>query len=338
MESTGFTTPTDLGVLRSLQSCTDERGFFTVLAFDHPATFVLGAPSDGPVDDGTHRQAVRVKWEIAQSLASQCSAVLLDPEAGLPAAVGSGALPGRVGLMLCIEAESYQVRADARVVTRTRPGWSPATIRRAGGDGLKLLWRYRHEVPEAEAHRAVVRDLAERCAAESLPFIVEPIWVPLPGEDLADPEVRAARVRGVVDYAVLAEELGADIVKTEFPGWVGSDADGRAAAAACQEITERVSVPWLLLSAGVTYDQFMDQTEIAAKAGASGFIAGRAIWSAAASADPLVRAEGLRTAAERLARLTAVVHAYGRPWRVEADADAVVARYGRDWYQEWSED
>lgn len=333
-----FTAPTDLGVLRSLQSCTDERGFFTVLAFDHPASFVLGAPSDAPVDEAMHRQAVRVKWEIAAKLGAQCSAVLVDPEAGLPAAVGSGALPGRVGLMLCIEAESYQVRADARVVTRTRPGWSAAKIRRAGGDGLKLLWRYRHDVPEAAAHRAVVRELAAQCAAASLPFIVEPIWVPLPGEDLADPAVRAARVRAVVEYAALAEELGADIVKTEFPGWVGSPADEAVAAAACQEITERVRVPWLLLSAGVTYHQFLEQTEIASKAGASGFIAGRAVWSAAASPDAQVREEGLRLAAERLDRLTAVVHAYGRPWRVAAEPDAVLGQYRRDWYSDWSEE
>lgn len=333
----GFpTTSTDLGVLRSLQSCVDDQGFFTVLAFDHPASFVLGVPSDGAVDDDTYRRAVAVKWEIADKLAGSCSAVLVDPEMGLPAAVGSGRLPGSVGLMLCIEAESYQVHADARAVTKVRPGWSPAKIRRAGGDGLKLLWRYRHDVPEAPAHRRLVRDLAEECSAVSLPFIVEPIWVPLPGEDLSDPAVRAARVRGVVEYAVLAEELGADIVKTEFPGWVGSPEDLKVAEDACAEIESRVSVPWLLLSAGVTYDQFLVQTEIAAASGASGFIAGRAVWDAAASADAAVRADGLAVAAERLARLTEAVHSHGKPWRVDAGVEEVVSTYSREWFEDWA--
>jgi len=44
---------------------------------------------------------------------------------------------------------------------------------------------------------------------------------------------------------------------------------------------------WLLLSAGVTYDELMVQNEIAAKAGAAGFIAGRVVWDAAAAEEAL---------------------------------------------------
>lgn len=111
----------------------------------------------------------------------------------------------------------------------------------------------------------------------SLPLIVEPIWVPLEGEDLNDPGVRAKRVRGVVDAAVLAQNLGADLVKTEFPGWVDTDQQRDVGFAACAEIDAGLELPWLLLSAGVSFDQFMVQTEIAAKAGSAGFIASRAV-------------------------------------------------------------
>jgi tagatose 1,6-diphosphate aldolase len=329
-------TTTDLGKLRSLASCADSDGFFTVLAVDHPASFILGRKDPTVVDDPDSRaRAVLAKWQLTRALAPHSSALLTDPDLGLAAALATGALPGRIGLIMCAETEGYQSVADAHTVTELRPGWDARKIRLAGGDGLKLLWRYRDEVPEAGAHRDLVRRVADECAAVSLPLIVEPVWVPLEGEDLNDPVVRAERVRGVVGSAVLAQELGADLVKTEFPGWVDTDHERAVGSAACAEIDAGLDVPWLLLSAGVTYDQFMVQTEIAAKAGSAGFIAGRAVWDAAAAEDVQVRESGIGVAAERLARLSAVVHAHGRPWRLAGDADTALDGYPPGWYSDW---
>ena len=44
---------------------------------------------------------------------------------------------------------------------------------------------------------------------------------------------------------------------------------------------------WLLLSAGVTYDELMVQTETAAKAGSGGFTAGRVVRDAAVAEEAL---------------------------------------------------
>jgi tagatose 1,6-diphosphate aldolase len=329
-------TTTDLGKLRSLASCADSDGFFTVLAVDHPASFILGRKDPAVADDsGSRARAVMAKWQLTRALAPYASALLTDPDLGLAAALATGALPGRIGLIMCAEAEGYQSVADAHTVTELRAGWDARKIRLAGGDGLKLLWRYRDEVPEAAAHRDLVRRVADECAAVSLPLIVEPIWVPLEGEDLHDPEVRARRVRGVVDSALLAQELGADLVKTEFPGWVDTDREREVGSTACAAIDAGLEVPWLLLSAGVTYEQFMVQTEIAAKAGSAGFIAGRAVWDAAAAEDAEVREKGIVVAAVRLARLAAVVHAHGRPWRIAGDAGTALHDYPPGWYSDW---
>ena len=329
-------TTTDLGKLRSLASCADSDGFFTVLAVDHPASFILGRKDPTVADDpDSVARSVLAKWQLTRALAPHASALLTDPDLGLAAALATGALPGRTGLILCAEAEGYQSVADAHTVTELRPGWDARKIRLAGGDGLKLLWRYRDEVPEAATHRDLVRQVADECAAVSLPLIVEPIWVPLEGEDLNDPGIRAKRVRGIVDYALLAQDLGADLVKTEFPGWVDTAKEREVGAAACAEIDAGLDVPWLLLSAGVTYDQFMVQTEIASKAGSAGFIAGRAVWDVGAAEDALVREEGIGVAAVRLARLTAVVHAHGRPWRIAGDADTALHDYPPGWYSNW---
>ncbi|HEY5821599.1 MAG TPA: tagatose 1,6-diphosphate aldolase [Propionibacteriaceae bacterium] len=331
--STSSTTTPDLGVQRGISACTDRKGFFTVLAIDHPVSFIL-PPADGPRDN--HAEAIAVKTQLAHAMTPYASAVLVDPDLGLPACVATGALPGDVGLMLCIEGDEYQREPDAHRTADVREGWSVAKLKRAGADALKLLWRYRHDVPEADAHRAFVRDLAQECAELSLPFIVEPIWIPLPGESLKDPAVRELRIRGIVDYAAVSAELGADIVKTEFPGWVDTDADAEAAALACAELDASLEVPWLLLSAGVTYDAFRVQTEIVSKAGASGFIGGRAIWSSVVTPDPDARARGITTAVERLAQLTAIVHQHGRPWKVSSTAAEAAAAYPPAWYAAWS--
>lgn len=325
-------TGTDLGVARRLAACADRKGFFTVLALDHPAAFLLPAGAGGGDD---HREAVSVKAQLAEAMAPHASAVLLDPDLGLPACVATGLLPGDVGLMLCLEGDEYQREPDPHQVPDLRAGWSVAKLVKAGGDAAKLLWRYRHEVAEAEANRQLVRDLAVQCAELSLPFIVEPIWLALPGEDLDDPDVAAKRFRGIVDYARVAQDLGADIVKTEFPGRVDTQDGREAAARACAELDSALEVPWLLLSAGVTFDAFKVQTEIAARAGASGFIGGRAIWDAVVTSDPQARRLGVATAVERLAELTSIVHEHGRPWRVGQAPSQTAAAYPSGWYADW---
>jgi tagatose 1,6-diphosphate aldolase len=42
-------------------------------------------------------------------------------------------------------------------------------------------------------------------------------------------------------------------------------------------------MPWVILSAGADYPTLKTQVEIACKAGASGYVAGRSIWRDAAS-------------------------------------------------------
>jgi sulfofructosephosphate aldolase len=73
-------------------------------------------------------------------------------------------------------------------------------------------------------------------------------------------------------------------------------------------------MPWVVLSNGVELDNFPGAVEAACKAGASGFLAGRAIWSdLVLEDDPAPRLR--EVALPRLERLAAIVDAHGRPWR-----------------------
>jgi len=46
----------------------------------------------------------------------------------------------------------------------------------------------------------------------------------------------------------------------------------------CESITQTSRVPWVILSAGVDIEEFLINVEIASDSGASGFLAGRAVW------------------------------------------------------------
>ncbi|MBA3852506.1 MAG: hypothetical protein H0X59_09110, partial [Chloroflexi bacterium] len=71
--------------------------------------------------------------------------------------------------------------------------------------------------------------------------------------------------------------------------------------------------PWVVLSAGVPLERFEAAVEAACRGGASGFLAGRAIWSDAIALDGL-EARLETVSAPRLARLGQLVDALARPW------------------------
>jgi len=72
-----------------------------------------------------------------------------------------------------------------------------------------------------------------------------------------------------------------------------------------------------------SFNSFRKQVEIACKAGASGFLAGRALWQEGAQ----IRSREERmafftsTAAPRLKELAEIADAYGRPWYHKLSAE-----------------
>jgi tagatose 1,6-diphosphate aldolase len=91
----------DPGKLRSLQRVTTADGLFLICALDHLSDFQeLLDPDPKTVD---YRRTCEAKIALVRSLASECSAFLLDARYGLAQAIASGALPGSVGLMASIE-------------------------------------------------------------------------------------------------------------------------------------------------------------------------------------------------------------------------------------------
>jgi tagatose 1,6-diphosphate aldolase len=326
--------PQDPGKIRGLQRVTNEAGFFEICALDHLSDFAeLLAPDPASV---TFADVVTAKDTLVRALSPSVSAFLLDARYGLHA-IATGALPATTGLMSTIEDEDYSIPEGPRR-TRHRPGWSLRQIKLVGADVAKLLWFYRPDgdAETAEHQRYVVRSLADECARLSLPLVVEPIWYPLPGEDPASAAWKAARVDGILASAFEANALGVDMLKVEFPGYVDSQQGRDNAAAACKELDSGVTVPWVILSAGVGYEDFRTQVEIACRAGASGYLAGRSIWRDAVSThEPTARAAAIQAARARLDELNAVTRANGRPYVPAHRLPDVLEAMPDGWFARW---
>lgn len=323
------------GKVRGLQRVTSSDGYFLICALDHLSDFAeLLAPDPASV---SYSDVVQAKDLVVRTVAPSVSAVLLDARYGIPQLVASGAVPGSVGLMASVEDEDYTFPPGPRR-TRYRAGWSPRQIKLAGADVAKLLWFYRPDLDErvAEQQRQLLRDLYAECTELSLPLVVEPIWYPVDTEDAASPNWRQRRYDGIVASAIEAVHLGLDMLKIEFPGQIDTE-EGRAAAAeACQRIDDDVDVPWVLLSAGVSYADFTTQLRIACEAGGSGYLAGRSVWrDAVATPDPGRRAEGIGQARKRIDELNAITREYGRPFLPSWPLDEVVTAVPEDWYLSW---
>ena len=103
----------------------------------------------------------------------------------------------------------------------------------------------------------------------------------------------------------------------------------------CRRLDASSRVPWVILSAGVDFELFCQQVEIACQAGASGFLGGRAIWQEAVSIDdPQERGHYLATvAADRLKRLNEIAHKYAVPWyRKLGLSHQVLTQITAEWY------
>src|ERR1700758_2756343 len=323
----------DPGKLRSFQRVTSSDGYFLICALDHLSD--LQELLDSDLSRVTYQQTGEAKNEIIRTLAHQSSAFLLEARFGLAQAIASRALPGRVGLMASVEDEDYKP-ATATRTTRFREDWGTKQMKMLGVDVCKLLWFFRPDSSVADHQREVVRRLAEECTALSLPLVVEPIWYALEGEDPKSDAWRERRVAGIIESAREANALGTDMLKVEFPGYVDSDAGKAKALAACQQLEASIKVPWVILSAGVGYDSFKTQVEIACNAGASGFLAGRSIWRDVASTpDPALRKQAAEDAANRLAELANITRACGKPFNPQLEGEELTQAFPEFWYEKW---
>ncbi len=304
-------TPLSLGKRRGLAQCADENSIFSILALDHRQV-IKDAFKDSASQSGVYEQAADFKRALVRALAPWSTAVLLDPSLGAGPAVADDSLPGRSGLVVAVEESGYADQPSARV-SRVAAGWSAAKIKRMGASAVKLLVYYHPGSTQAAAMRRLVATVAEECKRLDIALFLEPLSY---STDPEKPKLPDAERREVIQQTARdLTPLGPDVLKTEFPVLASQQADETVWAQACHDLNEASCIPWVLLSAAVDYEVFQRQTLIACQAGASGILAGRAIWKEALSLPGLQRADFLQgTASERMRTLRTICRQYARPY------------------------
>lgn len=294
-----------VGVYRGLGLCSDE-GRFSILALDHRANLVaeMQKYQTTPV---TYDQVVAFKLSVLRQLSRETSAILIDPDYGLPG-LAQGVIPGQVGMLAPLEVTDYTHDPGQRAF-RPIPGWDVATLKRAGFSGAKLLLYYHPEAANRRLQTEIVERAVESCRAQQVPLFFEPITYAL---DPAQPLMGAERTQVAVETARHFSGLGVDVLKLEFPTDAVDESTWPSALGALNAVC---SIPWTLLSAGVPYDRFERQARAACQAGASGIIAGRAVWAEAIPFQGEAREAFLREVAQdRMRRLTAICRDFGASW------------------------
>jgi tagatose-1,6-bisphosphate aldolase len=309
-----------LGKLRGLQEISNPHGLFTITALDHRGSLAK-ALNPGAPKSVSYQQMVDYKIRLLNALAPHSSAILIDPVFGAAPALQGAHISGNQGFLVSLEATGYEESEGDRLTTIAE-GWSVEKIKRMGGSAVKILLYYNPGSATAAQQEDFVRQSVEECRKYDLPLLLEPMTYSIAdGPKKGTAEFAKLKPEMVIETARRLCPLGIDVLKAEFPDDPDFEPDGAAMAAHCLELSEAAGIPWVLLSAGVAYDTFKLQTSLACKNGASGFLAGRAIWQEAPGLPEAEQGEFLRTTAVgRLQELTGIANRSGRPWtRLYAD-------------------
>jgi sulfofructosephosphate aldolase len=285
--------------MTNLAALSRPSGGLAMVAMDQRASLrtMLTEHTAGPVAD---EDMVRFKVAVAGALGPYASGFLIDPYFGFEQVTDDRLLPASCGLILATDTLIHPAGGGPVAETRLDDAVDPAAVRDRGVAALKLLLIWRRD-DARDARLAMAAGFVRRCADAGLLSILEGVVRPGPGEDFDDLLLEAARELGA---------LRPSLYKAQVPR--PEHGDPAEVGRVCERLTAAVPVPWVVLSQGVSVADFPGVVRVACRAGASGFLAGRAVWSDTL-ADParLLRERSV----DRLRALSEVVDSTARPWQ-----------------------
>jgi sulfofructosephosphate aldolase len=178
-------------------------------------------------------------------------------------------------------------------------------MRDIGSVGLKFLVLWRNdESPDVRAK--LVEDFNKLCELSGLPSIIEIIVKPP-----TDTSRSFNREEELIFAAREAAAWKPDLYKAEVP--FHGEGDLNLVTKNADRISEAIGSPWVVLSNGVKQPFFNDAVKACAMGGASGFLAGRAVWADIVSSPDIPKA--LREISiPRLEQLAEIVDTHAKPW------------------------
>jgi len=300
------------GKLKGLKAVSNSRDVIAAAAMDQRGSLKSAIAKDKGIDKSavTAQMLEEFKTAVVKILTPHASAILLDPEYGLPAAL---ARAKNAGLLLAYENSGYD---------NTRPGrlpdlldiWSVRRLVAAGADCIKILLYYTPFDPPSvnEIKHAWVERIGAECTAADVPFFLELVGY----EEGADEKgIAYARRKPDIVARSMAEyskpQYGVDILKVEVPVNMAFVAGAKACKGESAYTRDQAKqhfltaaasakLPFIYLSAGVSNDVFSETLELAAESGVkfSGVLCGRATWK---DAIPVYAKQGVKALEDWLA-------------------------------------
>jgi len=277
------------GKLAGMQAVSDGRGVIAAAAMDQRGSLQksLSKERGSEVSDAMMEE---FKVLVAEVLTRHASAILLDPEWGLPAAKRrtSGS-----GLLLAYEKTGYDKTGPGRLPDLL-DHWSVRRLKDAGADCIKILLYYSpFDTKDINDRKhAWVERIGDECRANDIPFFLEFVGY----EDGADEKgLEFAKKKPEIVTASMAEftkdRYGVDVLKVEVPinmKYVeGAKAFGGQKAYTRDEAKRHflaaaraATRPFIYLSAGVSNAEFTEALDLATESGVkyAGVLCGRATW------------------------------------------------------------
>lgn len=321
--------PLSPGKLWGLRRLADARGRFKMLAVDQRPPIKNLIRQRRGLDEAPYDDVGAVKQGLVAELAPYASAVLLDPHVAYPQ--GIHLVSPAQGVIVTLEDSLFTETPEGRLSAEIKD-WSVPKIKRIGGDAVKVLAWYRPDAGAAilRHQKDFVKRVGDACAKYDLPYVFELLVYPLASDahqtqDYVEhrdkrPERVLESVEAFADatYGVDLFKLESPIPAADVPDPEATDTEAIAATQAWFDRLGRLAGrPWVMLSAGAGMEAFRRVCIYAYRAGASGYLAGRAIWWQAFQAFPdiaAMRAQLAGDGAGYMQALNALTDAQARPW------------------------
>jgi tagatose 1,6-diphosphate aldolase len=280
------------GKQKGLDAVSDKRGVIAAAAMDQRGSLQSAIAKDKGIDKKavTPQMMIEFKEIVTRVLTPHASAILLDPEYGLPAAK---ARSKNAGLILAYEKTGYDATTPGRLPDLL-DHWSVRRLVAAGADCVKILLYYTPYDPADvnETKHAWVERIGAECEALDVPFFLEFVGYQ---DGIDEKGIEYARKKPEIVTRSMEEfskpQYGVDILKVEIPVNMvfvkgagvnkGESAYTRDEAKVLfQKAAAVAKKPFIYLSAGVSNETFNESLDLAAEAGTnfSGVLCGRATW------------------------------------------------------------
>jgi tagatose 1,6-diphosphate aldolase len=277
------------GKLAGMKNVSDARGVIAAAAMDQRGSLQKALAKEKG-EAITDRDMEEFKIQVTEVLTRHASAILLDPEWGVPA---SRRRAKDAGLLLAYEKTGYDKTGPGRLPDLLDE-WSVRRLKEAGADCIKILLYYTPDDPKDVNDRkhAWVERIGDECRGNDIAFFLEFVGYE-EGADEKGFDFAKKKPRIVTESMreFTKDRYGVDVMKVEVPvnmkyvegakAFGGQKAYSKQEAMDCFRRSAEVATrPFIYLSAGVSNAEFTESLEIAAEAGTrfSGVLCGRATW------------------------------------------------------------